>query len=301
MCAKLIWVCSGSRPQGRFRGDRPWDILRLYIAAAAWFRCSARPAIVPRGSSETAMPNPNSAIFEKPATLRSRVEEYLRSSIMEGRMKGGERLREQELCEQLGISRSTLREALRTLEAERLISIEPHRGPTVIRITEKAAQDLYALRALLEGFAAHEFARLASDADIDRLKKAVDALHRQAKGGTKPALLAAKHNFYEVLLAGCGNDLVKDMLPGLLSRINLLRATSFAQPDRLPESMAEIDLLFERIRSRDPEGAQAAARNHIVNAERTALDVLRSQQEEAAGNDRDRTQAGAGGAGGAAR
>ena len=96
------------------------------------------------------MPNPNSAIFEKPATLRSRVEEYLRSSIMEGRMKGGERLREQELCEQLGISRSTLREALRTLEAERLISIEPHRGPTVIRITEKAAQDLYALRALLE-------------------------------------------------------------------------------------------------------------------------------------------------------
>ena len=171
MCAKLIWVCSGSRPQGRFRGDRPWDILRLYIAAAAWFRCSARPAIVPRGSSETAMPNPNSAIFEKPATLRSRVEEYLRSSIMEGRMKGGERLREQELCEQLGISRSTLREALRTLEAERLISIEPHRGPTVIRITEKAAQDLYALRALLEGFAAHEFARLASDADIDRLKR----------------------------------------------------------------------------------------------------------------------------------
>lgn len=247
------------------------------------------------------MPNPNSAIFEKPATLRSRVEEYLRSSIMEGRMKGGERLREQELCEQLGISRSTLREALRTLEAERLISIEPHRGPTVIRITEKAAQDLYALRALLEGFAAHEFARLASDADIDRLKKAVDALHRQAKGGTKPALLAAKHNFYEVLLAGCGNDLVKDMLPGLLSRINLLRATSFAQPDRLPESMAEIDLLFERIRSRDPEGAQAAARNHIVNAERTALDVLRSQQEEAAGHDKDRTQAGAGGAGGAAR
>ena len=88
------------------------------------------------------MPNPNSAIFEKPATLRSRVEEYLRSSIAEGRMKGGERLREQELCEQLGISRSTLREALRTLEAERLISIEPHRGPTVIRITEKAAQDM---------------------------------------------------------------------------------------------------------------------------------------------------------------
>jgi len=234
------------------------------------------------------MATPTGAIFEKPATLRTRVEEFLRASIMDGRIKGGERLRELELCEQLGISRSTLREALRTLEAERLISIEPHRGPTVVRITEKAARDLYALRALLEGYAAHEFARLAQDADIERLRKAVDALHRQAKGSNKSALLAAKRDFYDVLLSGCDNDLVKDMLPGLLSRINLLRATSFARPDRLPESLAEIDHLFERIRARDPQGAQEAARSHIVNAERTALEVLRRQQEETRGSEGDR-------------
>ncbi|MDT4824355.1 GntR family transcriptional regulator [Achromobacter agilis] len=238
------------------------------------------------------MATPTGAIFEKPATLRTRVEEFLRASIMDGRIKGGERLRELELCEQLGISRSTLREALRTLEAERLISIEPHRGPTVVRITEKAARDLYALRALLEGYAAHEFARLAGDADIERLRKAVDALHRQAKGSNKSALLAAKRDFYDVLLSGCDNDLVKDMLPGLLSRINLLRATSFARSDRLPESLAEIDHLFERIRARDPQGAQEAARSHIVNAERTALEVLRRQQEEthASEGDRPRTE-----------
>ncbi|CAB3739226.1 MULTISPECIES: GntR family transcriptional regulator [Achromobacter] len=231
---------------------------------------------------------PTGAVFEKPTTLRTRVEEFLRASIMDGRIKGGERLREAELCEQLNISRSTLREALRTLEAERLISIEPHRGPTVVRITEKAARDLYALRALLEGFAAHEFARLASDADVERLRKAVDALHRQAKGSNKSALLAAKRDFYDVLLSACDNDLIKDMLPGLLSRINLLRATSFARPERLPESMAEIDHIFERIQARDPQGAQTAAQQHIVNAERTALDVLRRQQEETSTSEGDR-------------
>lgn len=235
------------------------------------------------------MPSPTGAIFEKPSTLRTRVEEFLRASIMDGRIKGGERLREIELCEQLNISRSTLREALRTLEAERLISIEPHRGPTVVRITEKAARDLYALRALLEGFAAHEFARLASDSDVERLRKAVQALNRQAKGGNKSALLAAKHDFYDVLLSGCENDLVKDMLPGLLSRINLLRATSFTRPERLPESMAEIDHIFECILSRDPPGAQAAAQSHIVNAQRTALDVLRRQQEETSTSEDDRS------------
>ncbi|BEG74863.1 GntR family transcriptional regulator [Achromobacter xylosoxidans] len=234
------------------------------------------------------MPTPTGAVFEKPTTLRTRVEEFLRASIMDGRIKGGERLREVELCEQLNISRSTLREALRTLEAERLISIEPHRGPTVVRITEKAARDLYSLRALLEGYAAHEFARLASDSDVERLRKAVDALHRQAKGSNKSALLAAKRDFYDVLLSGCDNDLIKDMLPGLLSRINLLRATSFARPERLPESMAEIDHIFERIHARDPQGAQAAAQSHIVNAERTALDVLRRQQEEASASEGDR-------------
>jgi len=112
--------------------------------------------------------------FEKPATLRARVEDFLRTSIMQGRYRSGERLREMELCEELGISRSTLREALRTLEAERLITMEPHRGPTVACMSEKAARDLYAIRALLEGYAAHAFARLASDADVERLRKVAD-------------------------------------------------------------------------------------------------------------------------------
>ncbi|MCD0503931.1 GntR family transcriptional regulator [Bordetella petrii] len=230
--------------------------------------------------AEDFMAKPSDSAFEKPSTLRSRVEDYLRSAIMQGRLKGGDRLRETELCEQLGISRPTLREAMRTLEAERLITIEPHRGPTVVRITAKAARDLYALRALLEGYAAHEFARLASDADIERLRLAVQALHECARQADQGRLLAAKREFYDVLLAGCDNDLVKDMLPGLLSRINLLRATSFASPQRLPQSLVEIDRIFARIQGRDPAGAQEAARDHIVNAERTALEMLRRQQEE---------------------
>ncbi len=125
---------------------------------------------------------------------------------------------------------------------------------------------------------------------LERLRKAVDALHRQAKGNNKSALLAAKRDFYDVLLSGCDNDLIKDMLPGLLSRINLLRATSFARADRLPESMAEIDLIFERIRARDPQGAQSAAQSHIVNAERTALEVLKRQQQETSDSEGDRPE-----------
>ncbi len=217
--------------------------------------------------------------FKKPTTLRSQVEEHLRALIMGGQLKGGERLREQELCEQLNISRPTLREALRTLEAERLIAIEPHRGPIVVRVTEKAARDLYALRALLEGYAAHEFARLADDTAIEKLRQMVLNLHTQAANGDKLGLLSAKREFYEILLDGCGNALVRDMLPGLLSRINLLRATSFSQPQRLPESLAEIDFLFNRIQARDPTGAQEAAKRHIQNSTHAALAVLAQEED----------------------
>jgi DNA-binding GntR family transcriptional regulator len=227
------------------------------------------------------MQKPAIASFKKPTTLRTQVEEHLRTSIMEGYFKGGERLREQELCDQLKISRPTLREALRTLEAERLIEMEPHRGPTVVRITEKAARDLYALRELLEGYAVYEFARLADDAAIEELHRMVASLHAEAAHGNKSGLLTAKSKFYDVLLEGCGNELIQDMLPNLLSRINLLRATSFAHPDRLPESLAEIDLLFERIRARDSNGAREAAWTHIRNAERNALTVLKQQQDDA--------------------
>lgn len=217
--------------------------------------------------------------FEKPATLRERVAEYLREAIMHGRLKPGERLREQDWCEQLKVSRSTLREALRTLEAEKLIEIEPHRGPSVARISKKAAQDLYALRALLEGYAAREFASHADDALIEKLRLQVQRLELEADRQDRNGLLRAKQDFYDVLLKGCNNDLVAEILPGLLSRINLLRATSFSRPRRTPESIREIKQLLSCIENRDPAGAQAAAQRHIRRAQKAAFEVLDIEQD----------------------
>ena len=112
----------------------------------------------------------------KPQTLRSQVEDSLRQAIVSSHLKAGEKLIERELCEMLGVSRPSLREALRRLEAEKLIVIVPHRGPEVAAITLQEARDLYALRRMLERFAAHEFTRLASDDQIDQLSKTVSRL-----------------------------------------------------------------------------------------------------------------------------
>jgi len=217
------------------------------------------------------------APLRKPESLRSHVENFLRDAIMNGRFQPGERLRERELCELLEVSRPSLREALRRLEAEKLIKTVLHRGPVVAAIDAAEARELYAVRALLEAHAVHEFARLADDAARARLDQAVAALHAAADSGERRALLSAKARFYDVILDGCGNRLIREMLLGLLTRVNLLRATSFSQPDRLAASLSEIDRMRDAIAMRDADGAREIARLHIVNAEAAALAVLERQ------------------------
>jgi len=211
----------------------------------------------------------------KPQTLRSRVEDKLRQAIVSGQLKAGEKLIERELCEMLGVSRPSVREALRRLEAEKLIVIVPHRGPEVAAITLQEARDLYALRRLLESFAAHEFTRLASDEQVKQLAKTVRRLREAGQKKLTAGVLDAKTEFYRILLEGSGNALVSEILGGLLARVSLLRATSLMLPDRLPRSLDEIDALLACIQRRDARGAQKVSRQHVLNAKRAALGVFK--------------------------
>jgi len=210
----------------------------------------------------------------RPETLRHQVENVLRQAIMSGRFAPGARLIERELCETLGVSRTSVREALRKLEAEKLVCNVPHKGPVVAVMSRGEAAELYALRALLEGFAAHEFARLASNEAIARFGDAAKALRAQAAAQDRDGVLKAKTALHDVLLDNCGNHLVKEILNSLYSRVNLLRATSLMHPDRLPSSLREIDRLYRALKARNAEEAQELARQHVLNAEKAAMRML---------------------------
>ncbi|CAG4897726.1 GntR family transcriptional regulator [Paraburkholderia gardini] len=210
----------------------------------------------------------------RPETLRHQVENVLRQAIVTGRFAPGARLIERELCETLGVSRTSIREALRKLEAEKLVRNVPHRGPIVAVMSKKEASELYALRGLLEGFAAHEFARLASDAAIVLFGEKVKALRVEAMAQNQAGVLGAKTALYDVLLDNCGNALVKEVLTSLYSRVNLLRTTSLMHPDRLPTSLREIDRLYKALKARDAQAAQELASLHVANAEKAALRML---------------------------
>ncbi|GAC1343985.1 MAG: GntR family transcriptional regulator [Myxococcales bacterium] len=212
-------------------------------------------------------------VARESSTLRLRVEEKLRNAIGTGRFVPGQRLVERELCALLNVGRTSVREALRQLEAEGLIVSVPHRGPAVASITVEEARQLYEVRALLEGFAGRGCAEAATDAQIASLTHAFEDLERAAVRGGR-ALLPAKTAFYDALLAACGNEVVRQILKTLHNRITLLRATSMMQPERLRKSLAEIRVIVERIAARDADGAEAACVSHIRNAAEVALPVL---------------------------
>ncbi|QIE26084.1 HTH-type transcriptional regulator McbR (plasmid) [Caballeronia sp. SBC1] len=216
----------------------------------------------------------------RPETLRHQVENALRQAIMSGRFAPGARLIERELCETLGVSRTSVREALRRLEAEKLVRSVPHKGPVVAIMSKQEATELYAIRGLLEGFAAGEFARLADDEAIAQFGEKAEVLRAQALANDQAGVLKAKTELYDVLLDNCGNALVKEILAGLYSRVNLLRVTSLMHPDRLPTSLREIDKLFKALQARDSEGAGAAARLHVANAEKAAMRTLNETADE---------------------
>jgi DNA-binding GntR family transcriptional regulator len=214
------------------------------------------------------------------ATLRTLVEDRLRSAILTGHFEAGQRLVERELCELFGVGRTSVREALRQLEAEGLVTTVPHKGPTVSKVDYEDAEHIYAVRVLLEGYAGEKFARDASAEDMAKLAKSVERFEEAASSGNSKDLLTAKDEFYAILLDGCGNPIVTQMLSLLHNRVNLLRGASMMQPGRLAKSVSEIREIHDAIKMRDAAKAGAACRHHVEMAARNILSHLRTKTAE---------------------
>jgi DNA-binding GntR family transcriptional regulator len=214
-------------------------------------------------------------ITPRNATLRNMVENRLRAAIISGRFKPGQRLIERELCDLIAVSRPSIREAMRQLEAEGLVTAQPYRGPTVATISADEARQLYAVRTLLEGFAGEQFALRGEPADMEALTRAVEGLEAVIAAGAEPtALIEAKTQFYAVLMDGSDNIFVRQTLAMLHNRVTLLRLTSMGQPGRLAQSIAEIREIHDAILARDPVAAKSACERHVASATVVAMAVL---------------------------
>jgi DNA-binding GntR family transcriptional regulator len=208
------------------------------------------------------------------APLREQTLEVLRDAILDFRLKPGQRLIERELVEQTRVSRTTIREVLRELAAEGLVTTIPQKGAVVVSTTAKEAEDLYEVRAALERLATRLFVERAGAEQMAALGEAVDKFAAVAAGDDIRDMLRAKDEFYAVLLAGAGNKAINEMLSSIQARVRVMRAASLSQPGRPAVALKELQQLFEAIRRRDLDAAARCAETHIAHASATGLAVL---------------------------
>lgn len=217
-----------------------------------------------------------------PVTVTAQTVTKLREAILSGVFKPGERLIEQNLCERMGVSRTSVREALRRLEAERLITITPNRGPSVTEIVWDEAQSIYDVRALLEGEAAALFATQATSADIGEMKSALRDFDRAVSLEAPIERLATTERFYLTILRGCGNPIIGELIQGLVARITFLRARSMSLAGRARQSTVEMWRILDAIEKRKPEAARKAAIEHVKAACLAAREVFGSDTSRSA-------------------
>jgi GntR family transcriptional regulator, trigonelline degradation regulator len=211
-----------------------------------------------------------------PAPIRSRVLDNLRQAILEHKLVPGQRLIERELVELTGVSRTSIREALRELAAEGLVTTIPNKGTVVAEVSVKEARQLYQVRSALEGLAGRLFVENASPAQRRALASALRAVERAAVKGPA-AMLAAKDKFYDVLFEGGGNEALRSMAGTLHARINLLRSMSLSRPGRPAESLAELGEIVAAVTANDADAAAKACSHHAESAGMAGFSALAEQ------------------------
>lgn len=201
-----------------------------------------------------------------PKTLQQEIVEKLRLAILGGMFKPGDRLVEVDLCASLGVSRPSLREALRSLHAERLIEIVPNRGPHIPVLSWEDAQNIYHVREILEGEAAALCAETITKQELKELSDALKAFREAVEQEDAVFRVEATDRFYDVILRACGNPIIEELIGGLRARINFLRGRSMSQAGRAKHSLKEMKAIYLAIEAKDPEAARKAARQHVSKA-----------------------------------
>ncbi|MGV8986089.1 MAG: GntR family transcriptional regulator [Cypionkella sp.] len=218
-------------------------------------------------------------IKQMPQTLREIVLGRMRAAILSGRFASGERLVERTLCDQLGVSRSVVREVIRILEAEGLVETMLNRGPMVATLDWSRARQIYDIRLLLEQGAARTCATLADDAVKANLTTALAGIER-AFALEKPgmALFQATTAFYEVIFTAAGHDVAWEIVQRLNGRISRLRALTLATQERNVSGLARMTRICDAIRANDPDAAAKAVRDHLTEASAIARKLLEAEE-----------------------
>ncbi|HLA16885.1 MAG TPA: GntR family transcriptional regulator [Candidatus Limnocylindrales bacterium] len=219
--------------------------------------------------------------LQRPATLTETVARHIRDAIVRGEFAPGTALPEVRLADELGTSRGTVREALRTLEDQGLVDVMPHKGSFVSRVTKRKARELYELRGVLEAYAV----RLAVEADAfdgqagDVLREMLRDFEMTARRGDPMETIAAERALHRQIWSGSDNELLHELMKTLAlqtRRLLLYNKVFRGSPD---EEIATHRELVEAVLTGDPARAEDAVRDHIAQSAQRVLSQMPEDDE----------------------
>ena len=201
----------------------------------------------------------------KTVSLSDQVFEHLESNILSGVYERGQIITELQLCSELGVSRTPIREALRRLFQEHLIEDSP-KGTMVLGITPKDFRDMSEIRLRIEELAVRGFVKHASADDLKALNEAVDFQEFYLARGDIDQLKSLDGRFHEIIYAGCGSMILRDTLSPLHKKIQQYRRNALRTPERATHSVKEHREILEAIQQRDADLAAERMQQHIQHA-----------------------------------
>lgn len=200
------------------------------------------------------------------------VYEALYEALLKGELAPGDRIRETEIAERFGVSRTPAREAMQRLESQGLVVVEPRKGASIRRLDQQAVTELYLLRGVLEGMAAAEAARHASNAETETLAAMLSEPTPDPTDAT--ALARRNKTFHHAVHRAAHNRFLLETMGRLSANFALLGRTTLVAEARAEKAEEEHRRIFEAIAAGRPDAAKAAMEAHIHSAHQARLRLL---------------------------
>ena len=199
-------------------------------------------------------------------SLRGRVYHQIRDDILNGKYKDHEELREMAISEELGVSRTPVREAFRQLELEGLLTVIPNKGAYVSGITVKDVEDIYAMRALLEGLCARWATEHITAEQMVQLEEVICLSRFHVMKGHSEQLTELDNQFHEILYQACQSKMLEQQLRSFHEYVMRVRRWVLADDTRRVICVDEHEQIMEAIREKNADKAEMLANLHMKNA-----------------------------------
>ena len=219
------------------------------------------------------MTQPTSAPPDR-TSLHDGVVDAVRNMIFNGRLIGGQRVPEKQICETLSISRTPLREALKVLAAEGLLALLPNRGARVRRLTAEDVDDMFPVMGALEALAGELVCEKISDAEIDEIRSFHYQMAAHHKNGDLGGYFELNQRIHAGIMAATGNATLGDLYASLAGRIRMARYRANFSQQRWDQAMAEHEQILEALAERDNARLTKMLRIHLENTCQTVKSMI---------------------------